>query len=310
LSNPGRTENILDEEALSAMISNGNATIYVSDLAAAIRFYTEQLGLTLTNRLGDRWATIETGLSYWTTEAVGAGLIIGLRPASAQYPSPGLRGGVGFGVETYTPIEEVVAEFSGRGVRISSEIIRFEAGNTFMFEDLDGVPSYVHEFPPEMLDEANRGAATEAPPNEGSLLSGGHAIVYVSNMDAAIRFYAETLGLTLTYRFEDKFATVEAGRLVIAIHPQTPRTPVPGTKGSVTLGLVVDEPIDTVLSRLAQRGVRTLAPPKPSGEGGTGRSEANRSVDIEDLDGNVITLWEAHAAAAEGELAISASTRG
>ena len=98
--------------------------------------------------------------------------------------------------------------------------------------------------------------------------------------------------------------TVEAGRLVIAIHPQTPRTPVPGTKGSVTLGLVVDEPIDTVLSRLAQRGVRT------AGRSEANRTVSNRAVDIEDLDGNVITLWEAHAVAAEGELASSASTRG
>ena len=81
------------------MISNGNATVYVSDLAAAIRFYTEQLGLTLTNRFGDRWATVETELSYWTTEEVGAGLILGLRPASPEYPAPGTRGGVGYGSE-------------------------------------------------------------------------------------------------------------------------------------------------------------------------------------------------------------------
>ena len=67
------------------------------------------------------------------------------------------------------------------------------------------------------------------------------------------------------------------GTLVLGIHPRTPRTPVPGTKGSVTLGLVVDEPIDLVLSRLAQRGVRVAGP----------------TAEIEDLDGNVITLWEA-----------------
>jgi hypothetical protein len=50
----------------------------------------------------------------------------------------------------------------------------------------------------------------------------------------------------------------------------------------VTLGLVVDEPLDAVLSRLALRGVRVLGHSTPGG-----------SVDIEDLDGNVITLWEA-----------------
>ena len=45
---------------------------------------------------------------------------------------------------------------------------------------------------------------------------------------------------------------------------------------------MVDEPLDTVVTRLAQRGVRL-----------SGRTESARSVDIEDLDGNVITLWDA-----------------
>ena len=131
------------------------------------------------------------------------------------------------------------------------------------------------------------------------MFSSGNVTVYLSNLDAAIRFYTETLGLKLTNRFENHFATAEVGRsLVLAIHPRTPHTPVPGTKGSVTLGLMVDEPIDTVVTRLAQRGVRL-----------NGRSESARSVDIEDLDGNVITLWDALAWMPEGELVAAASAR-
>ena len=65
---------------LSAMFSSGNVTVYVSDLDSAIRFYTTQLGLKLTNRFGDRWATVDAGSSYWTTHEVVAGLVIGLRP--------------------------------------------------------------------------------------------------------------------------------------------------------------------------------------------------------------------------------------
>ena len=79
------------------MISGGNATVYVSNLDEAIEFYTQQLGLKLTNRIGDRWATIETGPSYWTSEGVSAGLTLGLRPASPHYPRPGTAGAVGFG---------------------------------------------------------------------------------------------------------------------------------------------------------------------------------------------------------------------
>ena len=274
------------------MISSGNATVYVSSLDEAIHFYTRQLGLNLTNRIGDRWATVDAGSSYWTSQGIAAGLTLGLRPASPQYPRPGTTGGVGFGFETYKRIEDVAAALAARHVRVAGDVIGFEAGKVVAFADLDGVATYAWEFSEEMLAEVNRESVPDA------LLSGGHAIVYVSDMNAAIRFYADTLGLKLTYRFEDKFATIEAGRnLLLALHPKTPNTPDPGTKGSVTLGLIVDEPIDTVIARLAQRGVRV-----------TGRSEPGRSVDIEDLDGNVITLWEAHAFATGDERAEPAAS--
>jgi catechol 2,3-dioxygenase-like lactoylglutathione lyase family enzyme len=104
-------------------------------------------------------------------------------------------------------------------------------------------------------------------------------------MDAAVRFYTQALGLTLTNRYGDTFATVEAcASFLIALHPQTPRTPPPGTKGAAMLGLQVDEPIDRVVSRLAGRGVRV------TGETPTPQEE-NR-VEIEDPDGNTIYLFE------------------
>jgi len=281
------------------MFSSGNVTVHVSDLDSAIRFYTTQLGLRLTNRFGERWATIDAGPSYWTTREGLAGLVIGLRPASPQYPPPGSTGGVGFGIEAYAPIEDVEANLRSRGVRVTGDIIRYEAGNCFRFADLDGIRSYVNQFPPEMLDDAERAHATYQQHVGTALPSGGHAIVYVSDMDAAIRFYTETLELKLTNRFENHFATAEVGRsLVLGIHPQTPNTPVPGTKGSLTLGLMVDEPLDTVVSRLAQRGVRLSNQPASA-----------HSVDIEDLDGNVITLWDARAWTPEGELVTAASAR-
>ena len=299
------------------MFSGGNATVAVSNLDAAIRFYTEQLRLKLTNRIGDQWATIDAGPSYWTLdEQPDAGLVIGLRPATPATAPPGTNGGVGFGFETYEPIEKVATDLKRRHVRVESEIVTFEAGKVVAFSDPDGVAAYAWEFAADMLEGIDLESGADEPGHE-SLLSGGHAIVYVSNMDAAIRFYVDTLGLKLTYRFEDKFATVLAGStLVFALHPRTPNTPEPGTKGSVTLGLVVDGPIDKVVSRLAQRGVRTLAAPKPSGEGGTGHSKTgqrrasmDRFVEIEDPDGNVITLWEANAFEASGDLVESGASR-
>lgn len=271
------------------MISGGNATVYVSNMDAAVRFYTEALGLKLTNRFGNHWATIEAGPSYWTTDEVGAGLVIGLHPQSPKHQAPGTKGAVGFGFETYEPIEGVIARLVQRGVRFTSDIIRFEAGNSIGFEDPDDTPTYLHEFPPEMVPQTDFGADKDPTKEAASaMLSGGHAIVYVSEMDAAVRFYADVLGLNLTNRCGDKWATVEAGHnLVIGLHPPSPKSPAPGTKGSVMLGLTIDEPIKSVVARLVERGVRLT--------GDIVRSETDNFVEIEDLDGNAIYLWEVDA---------------
>ncbi len=63
------------------MISGGNATVFVSNMDASVRFYTEVLGLKLTNRrFGNSWATVDAG----------KGLTIGLHPASPKGNSPRL----------------------------------------------------------------------------------------------------------------------------------------------------------------------------------------------------------------------------
>lgn len=90
------------------------------------------------------------------------------------------------------------------------------------------------------------------------MVYGGNATVYVSNMDTAIRFYTEVLGLKLTNRFGNHWATVQAGKsLVIGLHPWRAPTPPPGTKGSVQVGLVVsqDMPIAEYAARLRRHGL-------------------------------------------------------
>jgi catechol 2,3-dioxygenase-like lactoylglutathione lyase family enzyme len=273
------------------MISGGNATVYVSNMDAAIQFYTTRLGFALTNRFGNQWATLDVGSSYWTEGS--AGLTIGLHPASSQHAAPGTAGGIGFGFETYMPIAQVVSLLTERGVGITSEIIRYEGGNCVMVEAADGLPTYINEFPPNMLPDSDLGpralSADSAEPSSPQLVSGGHAIVYVSNMDAGVRFYSEKLGMRLTNRYGDNFATVEAGNFILAVHPRTPRTPEPGKKGSVVLGLQVDEPMERVVSRLADRGVRLAGESVPP--------DSDTRVEFEDEDGNALYLWEAKAAA-------------
>ena len=117
------------------MISGGNATIFVSSMDNAVRFYTEVLGLRLAERYGDHWATVDAG----------RGFIIGLHPASPKYPAPGTKGGMMLGLEVDNPLEAVVQGLKDKGVRFTGDIIRDQAGAFANLEDPDGTPIYLWE---------------------------------------------------------------------------------------------------------------------------------------------------------------------
>jgi predicted enzyme related to lactoylglutathione lyase len=118
-----------------------------------------------------------------------------------------------------------------------------------------------------------------------TMISGGNATIIVANMDNSIQFYTEVLGLKLTNRFGNDWATVSAGEgLTIGIHPASANYPHPGTKGSIILGLDIDVTAERAVSRLAQHGVAV--------KGSIARSEPGSFVHLEDPDGNEIYLWE------------------
>jgi catechol 2,3-dioxygenase-like lactoylglutathione lyase family enzyme len=100
------------------MVSGGNATVIVSNMDRAVGFYTEVLGLKLTNRFGDHWATV----------AAGKGLTIGLHPASSKYPAPGTKGAMMIGLEIDERIEFAVQRLTEKGVHLTGSIVRAEAG--------------------------------------------------------------------------------------------------------------------------------------------------------------------------------------
>jgi len=126
------------------MISGGNATVYVSSMDNAIRFYTEVLGLKLTNRFGNHWATVQAGQT----------LLIGLHPWSAKYPRPGTKGSVQIGlvVSRDEPIGDLAGRLRKHGVEVS-DIIKSEEANYISFADPDGNPIYVGDWDPDLDEE-------------------------------------------------------------------------------------------------------------------------------------------------------------
>ncbi len=116
------------------------------------------------------------------------------------------------------------------------------------------------------------------------MFSSGNVTVYVSNMNAAVRFYSETLGLKLAYRFGDHWASVELGKgLTIGLHPASEHSPA-GRKGSMAIGLELTGSIHEAVKTLETKGVHFLGP--------IDEGKAGSFVSFEDPDGNLLYLAE------------------
>lgn len=119
------------------MISGGNATIFVANMDAAVRFYTEVLDLKLAERYGNDWATVKAGDS----------LTIGLHPLSPKYPAPGTKGAMVLGLMVDQNIEDVLRRLAGHGVKLEGEIQRQPEGTFAHISDPDGNAIYLWEMP-------------------------------------------------------------------------------------------------------------------------------------------------------------------
>lgn len=114
------------------------------------------------------------------------------------------------------------------------------------------------------------------------MFSSGNVTLYVSNMDNAVRFYTETLGLKLAYRFGDHWASVEVGKgLTIGLHPASSEMPA-GRKGSMSIGLELDGSIHEAVRTLEGKGVKF--------HGVVNEAKAGSFVGFEDPDGNQLYL--------------------
>jgi catechol 2,3-dioxygenase-like lactoylglutathione lyase family enzyme len=129
------------------------------------------------------------------------------------------------------------------------------------------------------------------------MFSSGNVTLYVTNMDRAVRFYTETLGLKLAYRFGDHWASVELGKgLTIGLHP-TDEPVQPGVaKHGPSIGLELEGTLDEAMKTLGARGVKF--------DGVTGEGKAGKFAHFHDPDGNSLYLAElnwGHVNQGEGE---------
>jgi predicted enzyme related to lactoylglutathione lyase len=110
------------------------------------------------------------------------------------------------------------------------------------------------------------------------MISGGVATVFVSDMDRAVKFYTDILGLKLEYRFGNHWASIKApSGMTIGLHPASEQSPA-GRKGSITIGFSLDEPLDQAIERLKKLGVNFL--------GSVFQDDTSRIVYFADADGN------------------------
>ena len=79
--------------------------------------------------------------------------------------------------------------------------------------------------------------------------------IFVSDMDRAVRFYADVLGMKVEYRFGNDWASLKTeDGVTVGLHPASNASPA-GKKGSITIGFEVSEPIDKAVAGMKAKGV-------------------------------------------------------
>jgi catechol 2,3-dioxygenase-like lactoylglutathione lyase family enzyme len=117
------------------------------------------------------------------------------------------------------------------------------------------------------------------------VIRGGNATIFVTDMDRAVSFYTDTLGLRVAFRAGDHWASIDAGDgFHLGLHPASPRSAPPGTAGAITVGFAVDEAIEQVVAALEQLGVTFHGPVEDEGR--------LKLVYFTDPDGNELYLAE------------------
>ncbi|HXA75548.1 MAG TPA: VOC family protein [Candidatus Acidoferrales bacterium] len=109
--------------------------------------------------------------------------------------------------------------------------------------------------------------------------------IFVANMDRAVQFYTEVLGLKLVYRFGNDWASLKTDDgMNVGLHPASKESPA-GRKGSITIGFEVSESMRKVVAAMKERGVKFVSPIVDDKE--------IKAAHFEDPDGNEMYFVEA-----------------
>lgn len=119
------------------------------------------------------------------------------------------------------------------------------------------------------------------------VIEGGVVTIFVRDMDAAVAFYTEALGLKLKYRAGNHWASIDAGKgLSLGLHPMKPGESHEQSSNGLQLGFDVACPLQEAVEELQSRGVEF-----PSGIYNDGNGSV-RLAFFKDPDGNEHYLCE------------------
>jgi catechol 2,3-dioxygenase-like lactoylglutathione lyase family enzyme len=113
----------------------------------------------------------------------------------------------------------------------------------------------------------------------------------VADVERSIKFYVETLGFKLRYSANESnagkpdWAEVDGPGVTFGLHRATGAKP--GLRGSIRVGLEVDQPLDEVVAVLENRGVKFS---------GSVTQGAVRFIAFGDPDGTALYLYAPSAA--------------